>query len=114
VDATEAEIEAAAATVETTLLHPITRRAAVAADNDGLRREAPILLQRSDGTLAEGTADLAFREETPDFNGWTVVDFKTGGEFEAHQASYAAQVALYVEAIGKATSLPTRGILFVI
>jgi ATP-dependent exoDNAse (exonuclease V) beta subunit len=114
VDATEEEIEAAAATVGTTLLHPIMCWAARAADNDGLRRETPILLQRADCTLAEGTVDLAFREETPDFSGWTVVDFKTGGEFEANQARYISQVALYAEAIGRATSLPTRGILLVV
>jgi ATP-dependent exoDNAse (exonuclease V) beta subunit len=111
VAATEEEIEAAAVTVETTLLHPIMRRAALAAD---IRRETPILLPRSDGTLAEGTADLAFREETRDSNGWTVVDFKTGGEFEANQARYTAQVALYAEVIRKATSLPTNGILLVV
>jgi ATP-dependent exoDNAse (exonuclease V) beta subunit len=114
VDATEEEVRGAAAAVEATLLHPIMRRAALAADNDGLRRETPILLQRADGTLAEGIVDLALREETPEFSGWTVVDFKTGGEFEANQARYTAQVALYAEAIGKATSLPTRGILLVI
>ena len=68
----------------------------------------------ADGTLAEGIVDLAFHEETSDFTGWTVVDFKTGGEFEANQARYIAQVALYVEAIEKATNLPTRGILFVV
>jgi len=114
VDATEEEVRGAAAAVETTLLHPLMRRAARAADTDGLRRETPILLQRADSTLAEGTADLAFREETADFNGWTVVDFKTGGEFEANQARYTTQVALYREAIGKATSLRTKGILFVV
>ena len=114
VDATEEEVQAAAATVETTLSHPIMRRAARAADNDGLHRETPILLQRADGTLAEGTVDLAFREEAPDFNGWTVVDFKTGGEFEGNQARYISQVALYAESIGKATSLSTRGILLVV
>jgi ATP-dependent exoDNAse (exonuclease V) beta subunit len=114
VDATKEEIRAAAATVETTLLHPIMRRAARAADNDWLRRETSILLQRPDGTIAEGTADLAFRGEAPDFNGWTVVDFKTGSEFESNQARYTVQVALYAEAIGKATGLPTKGILLVI
>jgi ATP-dependent exoDNAse (exonuclease V) beta subunit len=114
VDATEEEIQAAAVTVETTLLHPLMRRAARAADTDGLRRETPILLQRADGTLAEGTVDLALREETPEFSGWTVVDFKTGGEFEANQATYTAQVALYAEAVRRATSLLTRGILFVV
>ena len=114
VDATDEEIEAAATTVKATLLHPIMRRAARGADNGGLRRETPILLRRADGTLAEGIVDLAFHEETSDFTGWTVVDFKTGGEFEANKATYTAQVALYVEAIEKATNLPTRGILFVV
>jgi ATP-dependent exoDNAse (exonuclease V) beta subunit len=114
VDATEEEIRAAAVTVETTLLHPIMRRAASAAENHELRRETPILLQRADGSLVEGAVDLAFREDTSDFNGWTAVDFKTGGEFEANQVRYTAQVALYAEAIRKATSLPTKGILFVV
>jgi ATP-dependent exoDNAse (exonuclease V) beta subunit len=114
VDATEEEIEAAATTVETTLLHPIMQRAAQAADRNGLRRETPVLLQRTEGTLAEGTVDLAFHEDTSDFIGWTVVDFKTGDVFEANRARYTAQVALYTEAIGKSTSLPTKGILLVI
>jgi ATP-dependent exoDNAse (exonuclease V) beta subunit len=114
VDGTDEEIEAAATTVSSTLLHPIMRRAARGGDNGSLRRETPILLRRADGTLAEGIVDLAFHEETPDFSGWTVVDFKTGNEFEANKATYAAQVALYVEAIEKATNLSTRGILLVL
>jgi hypothetical protein len=43
-----------------------------------------------------------------------VVDFKTGGEFEANQAAYTAQLGLYAEGIGKATRLPRKGILFVL
>ena len=75
VGATEPEIEAAVHTVIAAVAHPIMRRAAgVAASN--LRRETPILLRREDGTLLEGVVDLAFREETADFTGWTVVDFK--------------------------------------
>jgi hypothetical protein len=46
VNATHEEIEAAATAVQTALLHPLMRRAARAADSDGLRRETPILLQR--------------------------------------------------------------------
>jgi ATP-dependent exoDNAse (exonuclease V) beta subunit len=42
------------------------------------------------------------------------VDFKTSREFEVNQAKYTAQVALYVEAIQKATHLPARGILLVV
>jgi ATP-dependent helicase/nuclease subunit A len=114
VDATGEEIEAAATIVTATLLHPIMLRATRGADNGGLRRETPILLRRADGTLAEGVVDLAFHEETSEFTGWTVVDFKTSGEFEANKATYTTQVALYVEAIEKATNLPTRGILFAV
>jgi ATP-dependent exoDNAse (exonuclease V) beta subunit len=113
VDATDEETEAAATTVNTILLHPIMHRAR-RSKNGGLRRESPILLRRADGTLAEGVVDLAFHEETTEFTGWTVVDFKTGGEFVANSATYAAQVALYMEAIEKTTKFRTQGILFVI
>ena len=88
------------------------RAATVGAGN--LRREAPIMLRREDGTLIEGVVDLAFREEGADFTGWTVVDFKTDQEFELGRAEYSAQVALYVEAIEKATNSTARGILLVI
>ena len=57
---------------------------------------------------------LAFREETADVTGWTVVDFKTDREFGLHRAEYTAQVALYAEAIEKATNSSARGILLVI
>src|SRR5262249_55502903 len=114
VDATNEEIEAAATAVKAALLHPVMRRAARGAENGSLRRETPILLRRDDASLAEGVVDLAFHEETPDLSGWTVVDFKTGSEFEVNKNTYAAQVALYADAIAKATNLPTRGILFVV
>jgi ATP-dependent exoDNAse (exonuclease V) beta subunit len=54
------------------------------------------------------------RSLSSDFDGWTVVDFKTSREFETSHAEYSAQVALYVEAIQNATQLPTRGILLVV
>jgi ATP-dependent exoDNAse (exonuclease V) beta subunit len=43
-----------------------------------------------------------------------VVDFKTGREFEANRSEYTKQVSLYANAIEKATSLQTTGILLVI
>jgi ATP-dependent helicase/nuclease subunit A len=46
-----------------------------------LRRETPVLLTLDDGSLVEGVVDLTFREDTPDFIGWTVLDFKTDREF---------------------------------
>ena len=72
------------------------------------------MLRRDDGTLVEGVVDLAFREEGPDFAGWTVVDFKTDREFELGRAEYSAQVAIYAEAIEKATNSSVSGVLLVI
>ena len=64
------------------------------------------MLTLDDGSLVEGVIDLAFREDTPDFAGWTVVDFKTDREFEATSDRYIAQVSVYSEAVGAATSRP--------
>jgi ATP-dependent exoDNAse (exonuclease V) beta subunit len=114
VAATEKEVDAAVTAVAAALVHPIMRRAAAAAGAGRARRETPVLLQREEGILVEGVVDLAFQQETSDFNGWVVVDFKTSREFEANQAKYTAQVGLYVEAIHKATRLPTKGALLVV
>jgi ATP-dependent helicase/nuclease subunit A len=73
-----------------------------------------VLLRRDDGSLVEGTVDLAFHEDTPDFTGWTIVDFKTDREFEAMSTRYIAQVRIYSEAVGAATGSPTRGVVLVI
>ena len=114
VGASRDELEAATKTVVAALLaHSLMRRAAGVSTNF-LRREAPILLQHDDGNLIEGVVDLAFREQGPEFTGWTVVDFKTDREFEIGRADYSAQVALYVEAIRRATCSAGRGILLVL
>jgi ATP-dependent exoDNAse (exonuclease V) beta subunit len=113
VDATTEEIDAAANAILAALAHPVMRVAA-GASSRGIRRETPLLLRRPEGAIVEGVVDLAVREKSSDFDGWTVVDFKTSREFEASQAEYSVQVALYVEAIQKATRLPARGILLVV
>jgi ATP-dependent exoDNAse (exonuclease V) beta subunit len=113
VGATELEVEAAVHTVVAALAHPIMRRAAVVVASN-LRRETPVLLRREDGTLLEGVADLAFREDQGDSAGWTVVDFKTDREFQLSRDVYTAQVNLYAKAIGTATGSPVAGILLVI
>ena len=77
-------------------------RRAASVDLMNLRRETPIILRRQDGSLVEGVVDLAFREEAADFE-WTAVDFKTDREFD-----YTAQVALYAQAIEKATESSVR------
>jgi ATP-dependent helicase/nuclease subunit A len=112
VGATEEEIQAAVATVRGALAHPILRRAAASAGKGGLRRETPVLLRRDDGSLVEGTVDLAFYEDTSDFVGWTVVDFKTDRKVEA-MSVYIAQVRVYSEAVCAATGSPARGIILV-
>jgi hypothetical protein len=109
--ATEEEIRAAVAIAGLALSHPILRRAAV---NPEIRRETPVLLTLDDGAMVEGVIDLAFPEDTPEFTGWTVVDFKTGREFEASSARYTAQVMLYAQAVGSATGASSRGIVLVL
>jgi ATP-dependent helicase/nuclease subunit A len=110
VGATEEEIIAAVATVGATLEHPILRRAAATARKGEIPRETPVLLTL-DGGLVEGVVDLAFVEDTADFAGWTVVDFKTDREFASSSDRYRAQVTAYSVAIQAATRLPSRGIL---
>jgi ATP-dependent helicase/nuclease subunit A len=112
--ASDEEIKAAIVTVGAALRHPILQRAAVSARKGGLRRETPVLLRLDDGSLIEGVVDLAFREDTPDFAGWTVLDFKTDREFATLSDRYTAQVSAYSEAIGAATGLPARGILMIV
>jgi ATP-dependent helicase/nuclease subunit A len=111
VNATREEIDAAVTTVNQALKHPLMRRAATALS---LRRETPVQRQIKDGPLVEGVLDLAFQEDTPEFKGWTVVDFKTDREIELAKEQYLAQVAAYVDAVQVATGSPSRGFLFVI
>ena len=111
IDATAEEVDAAVATVRTALQHPIMQRAARA---QTLRRETPLQHYREDGTLIEGVVDLAFEERTPEFKGWTVVDFKTDREIEKAENQYRAQVAAYVEAVRIATASSARGFLLVV
>ena len=113
VDATEEEVQAAIVTVGAALAHQILRRAAASAGKGGLRRETPVLLRRDDGSLVEGVVDLAFYEDTSDFAGWTVVDFKTDRDV-GELAVYIAQVRIYLEAVSAATGAPARGIILVL
>jgi ATP-dependent helicase/nuclease subunit A len=111
IDATDPEIDAAATTVRIAVQHPLMRRAAKA---KALRRETPLQHYRDDGTLIEGVVDLAFQENTSEFKGWIVVDFKTDREIEKAENQYRAQVAAYVEAVQLATASPARGFLLVV
>jgi ATP-dependent exoDNAse (exonuclease V) beta subunit len=114
VGATEEEAQAAVVAVRTALRHPLLKRAAASARRGNLRRETPVLLRLDDGSLVEGVVDLAFREELPEFTGWTVVDFKTDHEFGAASDRYSAQLHMYAEGVRSATGLSSRGILLVV
>jgi ATP-dependent exoDNAse (exonuclease V) beta subunit len=112
--ATQEEIQAATTTVSAALQHPILLRATASAAEGNIRRETPVLLKLEDGSLAEGVLDLAFREQKIDFDGWSVVDFKTDQEFSSAPSHYIAQVDLYVRAVHTATDLPARDMLLVL
>jgi ATP-dependent exoDNAse (exonuclease V) beta subunit len=105
--ADEREIVATSAVVRTALAHPLLRRALKAHANGFCRRETPMTLTLSDGTLVEGVLDLAFLEDSL----WTVIDFKTDQELEKQLEHYKRQVGLYVAAVNRATGQRGRGIL---
>jgi ATP-dependent exoDNAse (exonuclease V) beta subunit len=99
---------AAAEIVETVLAHDLLVRAREAARRGDCRRETPVVCALEDGTMAEGVADLAFREG----DRWTVVDYKTDRELaSAPQEHYRRQLALYAWAIQRATGAPADGVL---
>jgi ATP-dependent exoDNAse (exonuclease V) beta subunit len=105
--ATAEEQAAARVAVARALAHPLLRRAAASGD---VRRETPVLLRLPDGTIAEGTVDLAFRED----GRWTVVDFKTDAELAGNLVAYQAQVGVYLAAVSAATGEPADGVLLVV
>jgi ATP-dependent helicase/nuclease subunit A len=102
------EIEAAVATVTAALQHPLMERARKAAACGACHREVPLTLREDNGTLIEGLADLAFREDGK----WIVVDFKTDQELAGALERYRRQVAIYATAISKATSSISEAFLF--
>jgi ATP-dependent exoDNAse (exonuclease V) beta subunit len=112
--ATDEECGAAATIVHHVLTHP-RLVAARDAEAKGRRvwREAPIAM-RMDGTgnaggptLVDGQIDLAY--ETDD--AWVVVDFKTDVEMASAEDAYRQQVAIYVDAVARATGKAAEGVL---
>jgi ATP-dependent exoDNAse (exonuclease V) beta subunit len=100
------EVSAASAAVAAALQHPLLRRASRSAE---VRREEALVHRLADGTILEGTVDLAFREG----EGWVVVDFKTDAQPDAH-ARYAAQLRVYCAAISAATQVPARAAILAV
>jgi ATP-dependent exoDNAse (exonuclease V) beta subunit len=104
--ASEDEEVAAVDAVEAALAHPLLRQAA-ALGIEAVRREASVCNPLGDGTLFEGTVDLAFDTGAE----WVVVEIKTDEEAGLHRAQYEAQTEAYVDAISAATGKPARGVV---
>ncbi len=115
------ERDAAAGIAIKLLTHP-RFEAARKAEAAGRRvwREAPVSMRLDPSTslragdapestvhLVDGQIDLAYEAD----DGWVVVDFKTDIEIASAQDAYKQQVALYVEAVRRATGKPATGVL---
>jgi ATP-dependent exoDNAse (exonuclease V) beta subunit len=78
------------------------------AERSGLcERELPIMWTSPDGTLIEGTIDLAFE----DAGALTVIDFKTDRELSTDIDRYKRQLGMYCLALNSARGKPAKGIL---
>jgi ATP-dependent exoDNAse (exonuclease V) beta subunit len=106
-DAEPEEIAAAEHAVGRVLAHPVIRAAARAAIDGRCYRETPVTFRAPDGSLIEGTVDLAFADD----NGFVVVDFKTDRELDGAVDRYQRQVQIYAAAIESATGRPSRAVL---
>jgi ATP-dependent exoDNAse (exonuclease V) beta subunit len=111
--ATDEERDGAADLAVKLLQHPRLAEAR-ASEAAGRRvwREAPVTLRLNDGKsdtaeIVDGQVDLAYETE----QGWIVVDFKTDIEMVNAQDAYKQQVALYCEAVTRATGQPAKGVL---
>ena len=107
--ATDAEVAAAAKAAASALEHALLVRARASKD---CRVETALMLKRG-GEVIEGTVDLTFVEQSADGPRWIVIDFKTDAD-PGSELRYAAQVALYVQAIERATGQPATGILLAV
>ncbi len=111
--APDAERDAAAAIGASLVKHSRWQAAKAAADA-GRRvwREAPVSWRLGGdpgeaATIVDGQVDLAYETDA----GWIVIDFKTDIEIAAARDAYKQQVALYADAVAKATGKPATGVL---
>jgi ATP-dependent helicase/nuclease subunit A len=95
------ERDAASASVEAALAHPLLIRARTAAR---CHREYPIVLALADGKLLEGVIDLAFVDDAA----WVVVDFKTDADSPGRRQQYERQLQWYCYALARSTGIPAR------
>ena len=100
------EQQAAVDSVAAALAHPLLIRAAQATR---CLREVPIMHPLPDGTLLEGTIDLAFCEAAS--HGWVIVDFKSDLKQTSAPAHYLSQVSWYCAALQALTGTQIEGYL---
>ncbi|MDP9322454.1 MAG: PD-(D/E)XK nuclease family protein, partial [Acidobacteriota bacterium] len=103
----EEEVYAAVEVVSSLLRDPLFDRVRQAERAGRCDRELPIVWKTPDGTLIEGTIDLAFQDVT----GLTVIDFKTDRELSADLDRYSRQLTVYCHALGMLRNTNVRGIL---
>ncbi len=101
------EVYAAVEVVSSLLKDPLFDRVRQAESAGRCDRELPIVWKAPDGTLIEGTIDLAFE----DLTGLTVVDFKTDRELSTDLERYRRQLTVYCQALGTLRNTTARGIL---
>jgi ATP-dependent helicase/nuclease subunit A len=103
----EEEVYAAVEVVSSLLQNPLFDRVRQAERAGRCDRELPIAWKAPDGTLIEGTIDLAFE----DLTGLTVIDFKTDRELATDLDRYKRQLTVYCQALGTLRNTNVRGIL---
>jgi ATP-dependent helicase/nuclease subunit A len=101
------EVYAAVEVVSSLLRDPLFDRVRQAEHAGRCDRELPIVWKTPDGTLIEGTIDLAFA----DSSGLTVIDFKTDRELSTDLDRYKRQLTVYCQALGALRHTAARGIL---
>jgi ATP-dependent exoDNAse (exonuclease V) beta subunit len=101
------EVYAAVEVVSSLLRSPLFDRVRTADRTGHCDRELPIIWKAADGTLIEGTIDLAF----DDGSGLTVVDFKTDRELSMDLDRYTRQLTVYCRALGTIRKTTATGIL---
>ncbi|MFL6279792.1 MAG: UvrD-helicase domain-containing protein [Vicinamibacterales bacterium] len=101
------EVYAAAEVVSSLMRSPLFDRVRTAARSGRCDRELPIIWRAPDGTLIEGTIDLAF----DDGSGLTIVDFKTDRELSMDLDRYTRQLTVYCRALGTIRKTSAVGIL---
>ncbi|MGH9373396.1 MAG: UvrD-helicase domain-containing protein, partial [Vicinamibacterales bacterium] len=111
--AAKEEVYGAVEVVSAVLRHPLFDRVRAAESSGRCDRELPIIWQAPDGSLIEGTVDLAFEEPAnrESGSGLVVLDFKTDRELDADTERYRRQLAIYCQALTALRGQVARGIL---